>query len=164
MRWTHQMYCSTSPSHRQQHKYSVKTLPWRSCIVTFPYVWFDLISLFQIEGFDVKRVDEYHLTGITLDMFVRWEHRPPSSTDGRGENRNEARGEGRPKPEQKKPDDTHYSEGLVSLSTTHHIIKEQFRSPLIQVSKPTFMDGCVCINELSPCIWPSSVTFPQRPA
>uniref|UniRef100_A0A8C9XV93 RNA uridylyltransferase n=1 Tax=Sander lucioperca TaxID=283035 RepID=A0A8C9XV93_SANLU len=65
-----------------------------------------------IEGFDVKRVDEYHLTGISLDMFVRWERRPPTST----ENRNEARGEGRPKPEQKKPDDTHYSEGLTRLT------------------------------------------------
>uniref|UniRef100_A0A3Q1HDJ2 RNA uridylyltransferase n=1 Tax=Anabas testudineus TaxID=64144 RepID=A0A3Q1HDJ2_ANATE len=48
-----------------------------------------------IEGFDVKRVDEYHLTGIVLDMFVRWEHRPPSTTEGRGENRNETRGESR---------------------------------------------------------------------
>ncbi|XP_042369285.1 terminal uridylyltransferase 4 [Plectropomus leopardus] len=65
-----------------------------------------------IEGFDVKRVDEYHLTGITLDMFVRWERRPQSSTD----NRNETRGEGRPKPEQKKPDDTHYSEGMTRLT------------------------------------------------
>nr|XP_033477642.1 terminal uridylyltransferase 4 isoform X2 [Epinephelus lanceolatus] len=65
-----------------------------------------------IEGFDVKRVDEYHLTGITLDMFVRWERRPPSSTD----NRNETRGESRPKPEQKKPDDAHYSEGIVRLT------------------------------------------------
>ncbi|XP_070688136.1 terminal uridylyltransferase 4 [Pempheris klunzingeri] len=64
-----------------------------------------------IEGFDVKRVDEYHLTGISLDMFVRWEHRPPSS-DSRGENRTE----GRSKPEQKKPDDAHYSEGLTRLT------------------------------------------------
>ncbi|XP_039984566.1 terminal uridylyltransferase 4 isoform X3 [Xiphias gladius] len=69
-----------------------------------------------IEGFDVKHVDEYHLTGITLDMFVRWEHRPPSSTEGRGENRNEARGESRPKPEQNKPDDARYSEGLTRLT------------------------------------------------
>ncbi|XP_056234383.1 terminal uridylyltransferase 4 [Seriola aureovittata] len=68
-----------------------------------------------IEGFDVKRVDEYHLTGISLDMFVRWEHRPPSSTEGRGENRNEAR-EGRSRPEQNKPDDGHYSEGLTRLT------------------------------------------------
>ncbi|XP_051803116.1 terminal uridylyltransferase 4 [Acanthochromis polyacanthus] len=65
-----------------------------------------------IEGFDVKRVDEYHLTGIALDMFVRWEHRPPSST----ENRNDARGEGRPKLEQNKPNDAHYSEGLTRLT------------------------------------------------
>lgn len=78
---------------------------------------FNFILLTQIEGFDVKRVDEYHLTGIALDTFVRWERRPPSSTDGRGENRNEARGEGRPKPDQKKPDEGHYSEGLVSVTT-----------------------------------------------
>lgn len=82
---------------------------------TFPLPCF----LVQIEGFDVKRVDEYHLTGIQLDMFVRWERRPPSSTDGRGENRNEARGEGRSKPEQKKPDDAHYSDGLVSVTTSY---------------------------------------------
>ncbi|CAK6976408.1 terminal uridylyltransferase 4 isoform X3 [Scomber scombrus] len=69
-----------------------------------------------IEGFDLKRVDEYHLTGISLDMFVRWEHRPPSSTEGRGDNRNDARGEGRPKPEQRKTDDGHYSEGLSRLT------------------------------------------------
>lgn len=67
----------------------------------------------------MKRVDEYHLTGIALDMFVRWEHRPPSSTEGRGENRNEARGESKPKPEQNKSEDTHYSEGLVSHYSTH---------------------------------------------
>ncbi|XP_034438097.1 terminal uridylyltransferase 4 isoform X4 [Hippoglossus hippoglossus] len=69
-----------------------------------------------IEGFDVKHVDEYHLTGIALDMFVRWEHRPPSSTDGRGENRNEARGESRSKLEKSKLDDSHYSEGLTRLT------------------------------------------------
>lgn len=65
-----------------------------------------------IEDFDVKHVDEYHLTGISLDVFVRWERRPPSSTD----NRNDARGEGRPKPEQKKAADTYYSEGLTRLT------------------------------------------------
>ncbi|KAF3835533.1 hypothetical protein F7725_028091, partial [Dissostichus mawsoni] len=65
-----------------------------------------------IEGFDVKRVDEYHLTGISLDSLVRWERRPPSSTD----NRNDNRGEGRPKPEQKKIDDSHFSEGLTRLT------------------------------------------------
>ncbi|XP_069009017.1 terminal uridylyltransferase 4 [Embiotoca jacksoni] len=69
-----------------------------------------------IEDFDVKRVDEYHLTGITSDTFVRWERRPPTSTDGRGENRNEPRGEGRHKPEQNKPNDAHYSKGLTRLT------------------------------------------------
>ncbi|KAK9519752.1 hypothetical protein VZT92_022461 [Zoarces viviparus] len=65
-----------------------------------------------IEDFDVKHVDEYHLTGISLDVFVRWERRPPSSTD----NRNDARGEGRPKPEQKKAADTYCTEGLTRLT------------------------------------------------
>lgn len=69
-----------------------------------------------IEGFDVKRVDEYHLTGISLDMFVRWERRPQSSTDSRGENRNETRAEGKPKQEQRKVDDLNYSEGLSRLA------------------------------------------------
>ncbi|CAJ1059444.1 terminal uridylyltransferase 4 [Xyrichtys novacula] len=70
-----------------------------------------------IDGFDVKRVDEYHLTGIALDMFVRWEHRPQSSTDGhRGENRNESRAEGRAKAEQRNPDDAHFAEGLSRLT------------------------------------------------
>ncbi|PWA21139.1 hypothetical protein CCH79_00009533 [Gambusia affinis] len=65
-----------------------------------------------IDGFDVKRVDEYHLTGIVLDMFVKWEQRPPTSTEGRGENRNESKAEGASKPEQKKSDDTRHTEGL----------------------------------------------------
>lgn len=69
-------------------------------------------------------MDEYHLTGITLDMFVKWERRPPSSTDGRGENRNEGRGEGKPKPEQKKFDDAHCSEGMVGFTTMNcHFMK-----------------------------------------
>lgn len=62
----------------------------------------------------MKRVDEYHLTGITLERFVRWERRPPSSTEGRGESRNEGRGEGRPRAEQNKADDNLCSEGMVS--------------------------------------------------
>ncbi|XP_068445814.1 terminal uridylyltransferase 4 [Clinocottus analis] len=66
-----------------------------------------------IEDFDVKNVDEYHLTGISLDVFVRWERRPLSSTD----NRNEARGESRPKPEQNKPAEDYYSEGLTRLTS-----------------------------------------------
>lgn len=67
-----------------------------------------------MEGFEVKHVDEYHLTGIWLDMFVKWEHRPPSSTDGRGEKCADARGEARAKPQQMKPKEERCSEGLVS--------------------------------------------------
>lgn len=55
-------------------------------------------------------MDEYHLTGISLDAFVRWEHRAPSSTDGRGE----ARADARPRPEQTKANDPQSVEGLVS--------------------------------------------------
>ncbi|XP_034035296.1 terminal uridylyltransferase 4 [Thalassophryne amazonica] len=69
-----------------------------------------------IEGFEVKHVDEYHLTGITLDMFVRWEHRPPSSPEGRGENRGETRGDGRAKSDQNKADKGRYSEGKTRLT------------------------------------------------
>lgn len=72
-----------------------------------------------IDGFDVKRVDEYHLTGIVRDQFVKWEHRPPSSTEGRGENRNEAKaaaGEGGSKPERKKSEDAHHAEGQSRLT------------------------------------------------
>lgn len=91
----------------------------------------------QIEGFDVKRVDEYHLTGISLDIFVRWERRLASSTD----NRNEARGEGRAKPEQKKIPDHHYSEGIVSLPAVHnHVVRDR-----------TFMEGTVGTLAVSPC-------------
>ncbi|KAM4574604.1 terminal uridylyltransferase 4 [Fundulus diaphanus] len=67
-----------------------------------------------IDGFDVKRVDEYHLTGIFLDMFVKWVQRPPTSTEGRGENRSEAKAERASKPEQNKADDC--AEGLSRLS------------------------------------------------
>ncbi|XP_056459733.1 terminal uridylyltransferase 4 isoform X1 [Gadus chalcogrammus] len=65
-----------------------------------------------IEGFTAKRVDEFHLTGISLDVFVRWEHRTPSTTEGRGEHRGEHRVEGKPKPEQTKAD----GEGLTRLT------------------------------------------------
>lgn len=78
---------------------------------------FDLhFCLVQIEGFEVKRVDEYHLTGIALDMFVKWERRTPSSADGRGENRGEGRADGKPKSEQKKFDEGHFTEGMVGLT------------------------------------------------
>lgn len=62
----------------------------------------------------MKHVDEYHLTGISLGLFVQWERRPPSSTDGRGENRTDARGEARPRGEQVKPKEAQSLEGLVS--------------------------------------------------
>ncbi|XP_060749380.1 terminal uridylyltransferase 4 isoform X1 [Tachysurus vachellii] len=42
---------------------------------------------YWIEGFDVKRVDEYHLTAIQPGHFVGWEHRPGSANEGRGDNK-----------------------------------------------------------------------------
>lgn len=80
---------------------------------------FGFAFLLQIEGFDVKHVDEYHLTGITMDMYVQWEHRPPTSTEGRGENRNEARGEGRAKPQHR--NDAPNSEGLVRFGLPNSV-------------------------------------------
>ncbi|KAM9832244.1 terminal uridylyltransferase 4 [Neosynchiropus ocellatus] len=71
-----------------------------------------------IEGFHLKHVDEYHLTGISLDMFVRWEHRPPASTEERGgENRTDPRGDGRAKQEHRRTEDTDPVVGLVSART-----------------------------------------------
>ncbi|XP_041705309.1 terminal uridylyltransferase 4 isoform X3 [Coregonus clupeaformis] len=68
---------------------------------------------YWIEGFDVKHVDEYHLTGIEMDIFVGWEHRPPS-TEGRGDGRGEGR---KAKPEQKKPDvKNRHVAGMTRLS------------------------------------------------
>lgn len=59
----------------------------------------------------MKAVDEYHLTGIEMDIFVGWEHRPPS-TEGRGDGRGEG---GKTKPEQKKPAvKNQHAEGMVS--------------------------------------------------
>ncbi|KAJ8270264.1 hypothetical protein GJAV_G00112280 [Gymnothorax javanicus] len=50
---------------------------------------------YWIEGFEVKRVDEYHLTGVEFDgKFVGWEHKLPQSGEGRTE--------GKAKAEQKK--------------------------------------------------------------
>ncbi|XP_056131805.1 terminal uridylyltransferase 4 isoform X2 [Lampris incognitus] len=69
-----------------------------------------------IEGFDLKHVDEYHLTGIALNDFVKWEYRPASSTEGRGECRGEARGEGKPKSGQNKSNEAPYGEGLSRLT------------------------------------------------
>ncbi|XP_035642081.1 terminal uridylyltransferase 4-like isoform X2 [Oncorhynchus keta] len=68
---------------------------------------------YWIEGFDVKAVDEYHLTGIEMDIFVGWEHRPPS-TEGRGDGRGEG---GKVKPEQKKPAmKNQHTEGMTRLA------------------------------------------------
>ncbi|KAJ8274510.1 hypothetical protein COCON_G00091350 [Conger conger] len=51
---------------------------------------------YWMEGFEVKRVDEYHLTGVGLDgAFVGWEHKPPPSGEGRTD--------GKAKAEPKKP-------------------------------------------------------------
>lgn len=48
-----------------------------------------------IKGFEVKRVDEFHLTGVQSEVFVGWEHRPAPAGEGRGD--------GRSKPEPKTP-------------------------------------------------------------
>ncbi|XP_048457636.1 terminal uridylyltransferase 4 isoform X1 [Rhincodon typus] len=44
-----------------------------------------------IEGFDLKRIDEYHLKGIQNDEYVLWEHRPANS----GETKNISNGDGK---------------------------------------------------------------------
>ncbi|XP_076010555.1 terminal uridylyltransferase 4 [Genypterus blacodes] len=69
-----------------------------------------------IPGFNVKHVDEYHLTGITLERFVRWERRPSSSGEGRGDNRHDSRGDGRARAEQSRVDDNLCSEGMTCLT------------------------------------------------
>ncbi|XP_077450740.1 terminal uridylyltransferase 4 isoform X2 [Stigmatopora argus] len=68
-----------------------------------------------IEGFDVKRVDEYHLTGIKSDMYVHWVQRPTTS-DGQGDHRNDAREQDRSKSECGIPDKTQLSHGLARLT------------------------------------------------
>lgn len=71
-------------------------------------------------------MDEYHLTGIALDTFVKWERRTPSSADGRGDNRSEGRGDGgKPKSEQKKFDDGHFTEGMVGFTAASGRIDNQ---------------------------------------
>ncbi|KAJ8392523.1 hypothetical protein AAFF_G00074010 [Aldrovandia affinis] len=40
---------------------------------------------YWIDGFDPRHVDEYHMTGVEMDIFVGWEHRSPISGDTRGE-------------------------------------------------------------------------------
>ncbi|XP_077572391.1 terminal uridylyltransferase 4 isoform X2 [Stigmatopora nigra] len=69
----------------------------------------------RIEGFDVKRVDEYHLTGIKSDMYVHWVQKPTTS-DGQGENRNDASEQDRSKSVCGIPDKTQLSHGLARLT------------------------------------------------
>ncbi|XP_072366981.1 terminal uridylyltransferase 4 isoform X5 [Scyliorhinus torazame] len=45
----------------------------------------------RIEGFDLKRIDEYHLKGMQNDEYVLWEHRPANS----GETKNTSNGDGK---------------------------------------------------------------------
>lgn len=73
-------------------------------------MYFCFISA-QIKGFDVKRVDEFHLTGMELDLFVRWEHRPAPAGEGRGD------GKAKPEPKtqtEKKEKKGEYAKGKVS--------------------------------------------------
>ncbi|XP_051518860.1 terminal uridylyltransferase 4-like [Myxocyprinus asiaticus] len=56
-----------------------------------------------IKGFEVKRVDEYHLTGLESSLFVGWEHRPAPPGEGRGE--------GKAKPEPKNPTEKREKKG-----------------------------------------------------
>ncbi|KAJ7986329.1 hypothetical protein DPEC_G00338800 [Dallia pectoralis] len=68
---------------------------------------------YWVDGFDVKHVDEYHLTGIEFDIFVGWEHRAPS-TEGRGDGRGDG---GRAKPVPKKPAVKRgHTEGMTRLA------------------------------------------------
>lgn len=39
-----------------------------------------------IEGFDLKKIDEYHLKGIRNDEYVLWEHRPANSGESKSIN------------------------------------------------------------------------------
>ncbi|XP_042569571.1 terminal uridylyltransferase 4-like isoform X2 [Cyprinus carpio] len=66
-----------------------------------------------IKGFDEKRVDEFHLTGMESDSFVGWEHRPAPAGEGRGE------GKAKPEPKtqtEKKEKKAEYSKGKTRLN------------------------------------------------
>ncbi|XP_067086578.1 terminal uridylyltransferase 4 [Osmerus mordax] len=65
---------------------------------------------YWIEGFDLKTVDEYHLTGVEMDIFVGWAHRPPSANEGRGDGRGEAKAKPEPKPH------AGHTEGMTRLT------------------------------------------------
>lgn len=68
---------------------------------------------YWIEGFNVKNVDEYHLLGVEMDIFVGWEHRPPSTTEGRSEGRGDAKTKPQPKPSAGK---NQHAEGMTRLA------------------------------------------------
>lgn len=74
----------------------------------------------QIEGFDVKHVDEYHLTGMESTLFVGWEHRPAPPSEGRGDNRG--------KPEAKRSADKmekkgKHASGKVTARCDHFLVQ-----------------------------------------
>lgn len=74
----------------------------------------------QIDGFDVKRVDEYHLTGMESTLFVGWEHRPAPPSEGRGDNRG--------KPEAKRSADKmekkgKHASGKVTARCDHFLVQ-----------------------------------------
>lgn len=66
-----------------------------------------------IKGFDVKRVDEFHLTGMESGTFVGWEHRPAPAGDGRTD------GKAKPEPKthaEKKEKKSEYTKGKARLT------------------------------------------------
>ncbi|XP_016121524.1 terminal uridylyltransferase 4-like, partial [Sinocyclocheilus grahami] len=66
-----------------------------------------------IKGFDEKRVDEFHLTGMESDSFVGWEHRPAPSGEGRGD------GKAKPEPKtqtEKKEKKAEHAKGKTRLT------------------------------------------------
>lgn len=74
---------------------------------------FSLCGSGQIKGFDVKRVDEFHLTGMESGTFVGWEHRPAPAGEGRMD------GKAKPEPKthtEKKEKKVEYTKGKVSVS------------------------------------------------
>ncbi|XP_052397285.1 terminal uridylyltransferase 4 isoform X1 [Carassius gibelio] len=66
-----------------------------------------------IKGFEEKRVDEFHLTGIVSDSFVGWEHRPAPAGEGRGD------GKAKPEPKtqtEKKEKKAQHAKGKTRLT------------------------------------------------
>ncbi|XP_040264743.1 terminal uridylyltransferase 4 [Bufo bufo] len=55
---------------------------------------------FWVDGFETKRLDDYHLKGVSDEKYVEWEYRPPSNDgknlgmDGRGRPENHRRNAG----------------------------------------------------------------------